>query len=578
MILGETNITTGDGPRAAQYAVALGNNEQVIVLSGNAMELGHTADLHAQMSNMKHSMQHVWISPEIELSSDQAWRAVQLVAEERGVDLANEPHVASLHHLIDEDGKHRPHIHFMWGSVNQNGKARNNWHSWMRNEYLARRMEVEFGHPLTKGAHNKYAAGRLREAGLEEAAEMVRPLSDGDKPFATYGSKSKHKAKRLGVEIKPILQKLNALKDLSTDEMAQGLIDIENAHPEIEFVRVQGVRKILVKISDRDDDKAFIHNANRSLGIRAAAVDKIISKKEELQNDGQIKASEERSGYADAPQQHNDEQRSEIRSSARKSRANTGRRKRKSADTRRDQRRSGANDDPGRDQSNHAENNPGSANTYRSEHSKNLSAAEPRELRLAGKDLSRTADKISLEAARSRVRTAEVSAREKAEILQATRSMRSRASILKLYAARSRSRTTDVGIRDRLELHNAGRSLASKASVLRLRVAQVRARLAGTSAKDRIGLFAAGISLRGKAARLTLAARLSSARSKAVSFAERRWLRSSGDAMQPIASSMHAAIGRGPLANNISDDDPDAAVKRLKLWSDSMQGNMPLGP
>ncbi len=73
----------------------------------------------------------------------------------------------------------------------------------VNNEYWARRWEIKFGHPLTKGRHNKAVYNRLIKEELFEEAEMLMSagLLEGNPAREGYSSGQQRKTQKLSISM-----------------------------------------------------------------------------------------------------------------------------------------------------------------------------------------------------------------------------------------------------------------------------------------------------------------------------------------------------------------------------------------
>jgi len=144
-----------------------------------------------------------------------------------------------------------------------------------RNELIARRSEIEFGHRQIKGKHNTYVYHQLVDRGDLATADRVHHLTESSPSLAKFGSKSKAKAERAGVDLPGISAAIAALKEQGLADIAKGLSAIEDRFLGISIDRGDQ-RKVIVVRANHE----VLLNANKGLGIKAKDVDEILKLKE----------------------------------------------------------------------------------------------------------------------------------------------------------------------------------------------------------------------------------------------------------------------------------------------------------
>ena len=138
---------------------------------------------------------HFAFSPDRALSEDQVQQCVRDVLSEYGLP-ADQPYILVGHEKRREDGSCVEHYHLTALTVKPDGKVADFTNSYPRNEALARKWEIDFGHDLTLGRHNRAAAHLLAERGYLNVAQALEPLIAAPRPVARYTHAQAQAAKR----------------------------------------------------------------------------------------------------------------------------------------------------------------------------------------------------------------------------------------------------------------------------------------------------------------------------------------------------------------------------------------------
>ncbi len=273
MNLVQTRIAAGGAANAVAHVLKAAGNEYIEVLAGSA-EDAFTAEAMAMSDGHKYGLRHIIINPEEELMADQLEWMIEQINEEYG--FAEDDPTLIVKHQKDRnsDGPSAAHYHILRASSSADGKVYDAFNFQKRNELIARRSEIEFGHRQIKGKHNTYVYHQLVGRGDQATADRVHHLTESAPSLAKFGSKSKAKAERAGVDLPAISAAIANLKGQAPKQMAQGLSAIQDRFPSITIDR--GDRRKVIVV--RADDEVIL-NANKALGIKAKDVDEILTEK-----------------------------------------------------------------------------------------------------------------------------------------------------------------------------------------------------------------------------------------------------------------------------------------------------------
>ncbi|MDF2097524.1 LPD7 domain-containing protein [Aquibaculum arenosum] len=203
MIIKSTRIRAESGHKAVATHVLRGkDNEQVACLSGDeTLLVDAVAD--ARSWQRRYALRHFSVNPDAPLERRDAVAVFQSLASEFGFDLQR--------CLIVEHQKPRArnagfgqHWHLLVPEVDPlTGRVLSSSHSYLRQEKIARRAELRFGHKLTRGRHNTAVVAALEAEGRTTAAQQLEQegLTDGPLPQAAYTSDQHQAAKREGLSL-----------------------------------------------------------------------------------------------------------------------------------------------------------------------------------------------------------------------------------------------------------------------------------------------------------------------------------------------------------------------------------------
>ncbi|WP_173495675.1 MULTISPECIES: hypothetical protein [unclassified Aliiroseovarius] len=243
MILKQTRVQVGGSGSLLAHINNEEDNDLVTVLHGNDNIPGD-GDIIARMNNRKYGNRHIVISPQFALSPEQLNFVLALIFDEVDPEGAiGDDYLLIQHNKRRHDGLHdAPHYHLVINESTAAGHQLNQQMMYLKNEKIARLCELEFGHPLTKGKHNKAVVKHLEENGYLAEAEALRVLTSGSPALAAFSSKQLRRAERLGVDLPGIYY---AIKDISDPvQLAEALANIEEEH-EVS-VRMGDTRNVLI--------------------------------------------------------------------------------------------------------------------------------------------------------------------------------------------------------------------------------------------------------------------------------------------------------------------------------------------
>lgn len=269
MNLKMTRIATGGAKTAVAHVHKTDENESVRVLEGDVNDILVDAELDARALGRSKSVRHIVISPDQLLTDDQRNEAIQMIRQE--YKMGDRPMYLVEHVKERSNGSKVHHFHGLIAETHGAGDQIEYAHFKRRNEKLARKMELRFGHNLTKGRHNKAVLNALKKEGATVEAAAIQHLTEGKPALAKYGHKSHQKAKRLGYSLPKISQALTELQKGTAADIAAGLDRICEEHG-VTFQKSDRRSAILIVA----EDGTVLKNANRSLKIKANQVDEIL--------------------------------------------------------------------------------------------------------------------------------------------------------------------------------------------------------------------------------------------------------------------------------------------------------------
>lgn len=160
----------------------------------------------AHKKNHKH-INHISMSPhpDYDIGDQQYQQAWDIYEQE--YDLVGHPYVE-----VEHSKEGRTHRHRAYYALDEKGRYMRNSNNYARNEKIARILEFEFGHKLTKGRHNVSVQKWLLQHGNEAEQEVAQAMEQAglmyeDRPAARETLEDKRIADRTGLE-RPVLKDL----------------------------------------------------------------------------------------------------------------------------------------------------------------------------------------------------------------------------------------------------------------------------------------------------------------------------------------------------------------------------------
>lgn len=241
-------------------------NEEIIDLQGSAFDVKAMLGL-AKAVQSKYAVRHLKIAPFEPITDEQAFEIIKLYCEEFRADETKA--VIIRHQKPRADPKASPyHYHVYLPEVmeDQDYKIMDSHFSKIREEKLARLIEIKFNHHPILGRHNVPIIKQLRKEGHHDKADIIAsntPSFDPrDKPQSTFTPQNYLITKRKGILLNQLRQELKTIKASSTlfSEMVRG---VENKN-----LKITKGRKANTYILMTKDTGIFIGSANRFFGMK----------------------------------------------------------------------------------------------------------------------------------------------------------------------------------------------------------------------------------------------------------------------------------------------------------------------
>jgi hypothetical protein len=176
-----------DAQELLEHLLQGAGNERMSEITGEGSVAELLDDARMLASGLgRHAVWHLSVSPAFPMTDAQWLRALHLVREAYG--LSHETPLAVVEHAkphrAGAGGRRRqrpPHRHLVFSARDPaSGRMIDPFRHYVVNERIARQLELECGHPLTKGRHNaavaRWAADHLPELAI---AMLVTGLLDG---------------------------------------------------------------------------------------------------------------------------------------------------------------------------------------------------------------------------------------------------------------------------------------------------------------------------------------------------------------------------------------------------------------
>jgi hypothetical protein len=243
MIFKMTRVQVGGAKNLLAHITNEEDNDHVEILHGDE-SIPDNGDLMAQLHGHKYGNRHIAISPQIPLTDEQLTFTVNmLLAEYDPENRVDDNYLLIKHEKKRADRvSDAPHYHLVINETAVDGGMLQYRMMYLRNEKIARRCELEFRHPLTKGKHNTAVIKHLEENGFHQEAQALVGLQQESPASSAFSSKQLRRAERLGVDLPEIYY---AIRDHKTPaELATLLVDIEKDQGVT--VRLGDTRNILI--------------------------------------------------------------------------------------------------------------------------------------------------------------------------------------------------------------------------------------------------------------------------------------------------------------------------------------------
>lgn len=271
MIIKSSRIATSKGGINAtcKHVFEGKDNEEIIDLQGSAFDVKAMLGL-AKAVQSKYAVRHLKIAPFEPITDEQAFEIVKLYCEEFKADETKA--VIIRHQKPRADPKASPyHYHVYLPEVmeDQDYKIMDSHFSKIREEKLARLIEIKFNHHLILGRHNIPIIKQLRKEGHHDKADIIAsntPSFDPrDKPQSTFTSQNYLITKRKGVLLNQLRQEFKRIKASSTlfSEMVRGV--------EGKNLKITKGSKANTYVLMTKDTGIFIGSANRFFGMKKNA-------------------------------------------------------------------------------------------------------------------------------------------------------------------------------------------------------------------------------------------------------------------------------------------------------------------
>ncbi|MCZ8081047.1 MAG: hypothetical protein O9289_07540 [Rhodobacteraceae bacterium] len=250
MIIKQTRIPAGSGQNVVDHVLHGEDNEECAVLLGDVHEVEALAEARASTYRRKYCVRHAVLSPDQLLTRRQTAQLIQTFLDE--FDAGDREYAVIIHLKMRTDGSKIPHLHLLVCECDRRGRVLNWQMTMKKNEKLARVAEVELGHSLTLGRHNRAVAHHLVKHG-HNAASIIEPLARLPRPRAQYTSSQYQSAKRAGIPLKEIALRLKeAVEDheMTKIDLLRSLADehqltfTKGADDQTILIMAQGKRKI----------------------------------------------------------------------------------------------------------------------------------------------------------------------------------------------------------------------------------------------------------------------------------------------------------------------------------------------
>ena len=188
--------------RLLRHVVDGEDNDRVEHLQGNITDL-EDARADAIRLGREYSVRHWILSPELEITPAQLAYLIALLAVEFRFD-PKDAVVWKHHKPRAVEGACGQHYHLLVREVDAiSGRVMTSSHNFKVHEKLARRVEVAWGHKLTRGGHNRAVAAALKGGENDNVAAAMADagLLDAPKPIESFAEEDHQRGKRQGLDV-----------------------------------------------------------------------------------------------------------------------------------------------------------------------------------------------------------------------------------------------------------------------------------------------------------------------------------------------------------------------------------------
>ena len=277
MIFKTTRIKTGGAENVVRHVQKTVENEEVHLLEGDPDDIEYITDSRAAAHRRMYSVRHTSLSPDQELSPEQEKWLFDAYKKEWGAEGRD---VVIYKHIKDRaDGSKIPHYHILINEVAPGGRVLDNKMMFGRNEKISRLAEIEFGHDLTKGRHNKAVMHALMDEGKFEQAVAMNLLTKGSPALSRFSSRAHQIAKRNGVDLAAVSFELAKINKIDVKSVGIALATAEKSLTSLKFEIGDNGRDLVMRANGE-----FICSMNRMLKVTTEFNDQILFFKNQSQN------------------------------------------------------------------------------------------------------------------------------------------------------------------------------------------------------------------------------------------------------------------------------------------------------
>lgn len=203
-------------------------NEHIDVLEGSHFQM-KDAMRQAKNNSLKYGFHHFKISPKETLTNEQLRETISKLSQEYKFNPDDITLVEHTKNRADKTASNK-HYHLIVPHYQSDRrKALDTKNSFARNEKIARICEIEFGHKIVQGQHNKAVYHQLIDEGKTAYAERVKPLIAQERTHQAHTVNQQRTAEKKGINlpkekqaIKTLWQASDSLKAFQAGLSEQG--------------------------------------------------------------------------------------------------------------------------------------------------------------------------------------------------------------------------------------------------------------------------------------------------------------------------------------------------------------------